>query len=124
LIQSRYWVQAGALACGLLTVLHLIVWYGVADGAMRFGSVIGGLICGVAAWKLWTQNSIPAALSALIMLCLEAAGAVFAASSMAKSATGGLGSSAGLFLLSVLMVGVGYQTFRSARRIRRLATKG
>ncbi len=76
LMDSRYWVQSGSVACGLLTALHVIGLFGPADGAMKFGTLIGGVICAVIARKLWILNSVPAAVGALIMLSLEATGIV------------------------------------------------
>lgn len=109
----------------MLTVVHIIVWFGVADGAMKFGTMIGGLICGVIARKLWTRNSMPAAVGAFVMLSLEAAGFVFAAVVVAEqSPSDHVFGLAVVCLLAVIMLVVGYRTWRSARQIRRVTTGG
>jgi hypothetical protein len=122
LVDSRYWVQAGSVACGLLTALHVIGLFGPADGAMKFGTLIGGVICAVIARKLWILNSVPAAVGALIMLSLEATGIVIAAVVVTQQAPSDrLFGCVAVCSISALMVFLGYQTLRSARRIRRFA---
>lgn len=124
-IRYRQWVQAGALACGSLAVLHILVLFGTAGAATKVGSLIGASICGFIARKLWSQNSVRAAVGALIVMWLEAAAAALvflAETSHAPRHT--FASRVELCVMAILLFIVGYQTLRSARQLRRLTPSG
>ncbi len=123
--EARQMIQASAVLCYLMAVLHIYELWVATGGTLRFAAAVGAAACAVLAWKLWSSNSFAAGIVVFAILCVESFGLLAAmASEFARTHDHSATTISGyLVMLSVGVFAAGCSTLRATIRMKRIAAQ-